>query len=142
MSKTITIVMAAALLVIGAGAGGYHFLVKPKKPAIAAKAAPPPPPKLAYVEVKEMTLRLADASAEHYIKLSPVLGVPAAKSDEITEKLPVVRDRIVTVVTARASTELATPAGKNRLKTDLMDALHRDFHEDVVEIYFSDYLVE
>jgi flagellar basal body-associated protein FliL len=58
------------------------------------------------------------------------------------EKVPVVRDRIVTIVTARSSADLATPAGKDKLKADLMDILHRDFHDDVVDIYFSDYLVE
>jgi len=134
--------MVAAVLLIGGGAGGYYFFVMAKKPAVAKKVAPPPPPKLAYVDVKEMTLRLSDTAAEHYIKLAPVLGVPTAKSDEITEKLPVVRDRIVTVVTARSAADLATPAGKDKLKADLMDVLHRDFHEDVVDIYFSDYLVE
>ncbi len=141
MSKRFITIVAAVLL-IGGGAGGYYFFVMAKKPAIAKKAAPPPPPKLAYVDVKEMTLRLSDTAAEHYIKLSPVLGVPTAKSDEISEKLPVVRDRIVTVVTARSAGDLATPAGKDKLKADLMDVLHRDFHEDVVDIYFSDYLVE
>jgi flagellar protein FliL len=142
MLRKIIIVAVAALILIGGAAGGYHFLFRGKKSAVAKKAAPPPPPKLAYVDVKEMTLRLADTAAEHYIKLEPVLGVPEKKSEEMTEKLPVVRDRIVTVVTALSSTDLATPAGKDKLKTDLLSAMHRDFHEDVVEIYFSDYLVE
>ena len=144
MPRKLLIIIVAAVLLIGAGGGGYYFFVKPRKHTVARKVVkpPPPPPKLAYVEVKEMTLRLADAGAEHYIKLSPVLGVPVAKSDEMGEKLPVVRDRIVTVVTARNSTDLATPAGKDKLKADLMNVLHRDFHEDVVDIYFSDYLVE
>jgi flagellar FliL protein len=141
MSKKLIIIVAAILLIAGGG-GGYYFLVLAKKPAVATKAPPPPPPKLAYVDVKEMTLRLADTGSEHYIKLSPALGVPIAKSDEMQEKLPVVRDRIVTVVTAHTSTDLATPAGKDKLKTELMTVLHRDFSEDVVEIYFSDYLVE
>ncbi len=141
MPKPIIIIVAAVLL-LGGGAGGYYFFVRAKKPAIAKKVAPPPPPKLAYVDVKEMTMRLADASSEHYIKLSPVLGVPEAKSDEMGEKLPVVRDRIVTVVTARSAADLSTPAGKDKLKADLMNVLHKDFHDDVVDIYFSDYLVE
>jgi flagellar FliL protein len=141
MPKPIIIIVAAVLL-LGGGAGGYHFFTRSKKPAIAKKVAPPPPPKLAYVDVKEMTMRLSDAGSEHYIKLSPVLGVPEAKSDEMGEKLPVVRDRIVTVVTARSAADLATPAGKDKLKADLMNALHHDFHDDVVDIYFSDYLVE
>jgi len=141
MSKKLIIIVAAVLLIAGGG-GGYYFFVRAKKPSVATKAPPPPPPKLAYVDVKEMTLRLADTGSEHYIKLSPTLGVPVAKSDEMQDKLPVVRDRIVTVVTAHTSTDLVTPAGKDKLKTELMTVLHRDFSEDVVEIYFSDYLVE
>jgi flagellar FliL protein len=141
MSKKLIIIIAAVVL-LGGGGGGYYFFVMAKKPAVAHKEPPKPPPKLAYVEVKEMTMRLADAGSEHYIKLSPVLGVPLAKSDEMGEKLPIVRDRIVSVVTARSSTDLATPAGKDKLKADLMNIMHQDFHEDVVDIYFSDYLVE
>ncbi len=142
MPKKLLIIVIAVVVLAGGGAG-YYFLLRPKRhPTVAKKAPPPPPPKLAYVDVKEMTLRLADPGAEHYIKLSPVLGVPVAKSDEMSEKLPVVRDRIVTVVTARNSTDLATPAGKDKLKADLMNVLHHDFHDDVVDIYFSDYLVE
>jgi flagellar protein FliL len=142
--KKIIIIVAAVLVLGGGGAGGYYhfFMGKGHKSAKAAPPPPPPPVKLAYVDVKEMTLRLADSDSEHYIKLSPALGVPVAKSDEMTDKLPVVRDRIVTVVTAHTSQDLVTPAGKNKLKTELMTALHHDFQEDVVDIYFSDYLVE
>jgi flagellar FliL protein len=129
MSKTIIIIIAAVVL-LGGGGGGFYFFVMAKKPAVAKAAPPKPPPKLAYVDVKEMTMRLADSGSEHYIKLSPVLSVP------------VVRDRIVTVVTARTSAELSTPAGEDKLKSDVMNVLHHDFHEDVVDIYFSDYLVE
>lgn len=97
---------------------------------------------VAYVDVKELTLRLADASVEHYIRLSPVLAVLSAKQDKIEERIPVVRDRIVTVVTAQTSSELATPDGERQLKKDLLRSLHEDFGEDVVDIYFSGYLVE
>ena len=143
MSKKIIIIVAAVLL-IGGGAGGYYYFFMARKHKVAKAAPPPPPPpiKLAYVDVKEMTLRLADTNSEHYIKLSPALGVPVAKSDEMTDKLPVVRDRIVTVVSAHTSQDLLSPTGENKLKNELMTALHRDFHEDVVAIYFSDYLVE
>jgi len=140
MPKKLIIIVLAAVVILGGG--GYYFFFMSKKPRVAKKAPPPPPPKLAYVDVKEMTLRLADANSEHYIKLSPVIAVPEKKSEEMGEKLPIVRDRIVTVVTARASADLASPAGKDKLKADLMTALHRDFQDDVVEIYFSDYLVE
>ena len=58
------------------------------------------------------------------------------------DKIPVVRDRIVTVVTARSSTELSSPDGQRKLKEDLVSILHKEFKDDLVDLYFSDYLVE
>jgi len=139
-SKLIIAGAAAALL---AGAGGLYVMQTRKGVADQAGVKhSAPAPKLAYVDVKEITLRLSDSSAEHYIKITPVLGVREAKSDEMQDKLPVVRDRIVTIVTARSSAELATPQGAAKLKQDLLAALRQDFPDGVMDIYFSGYLVE
>jgi flagellar protein FliL len=138
------IIGAGALVLVGAGGGAYYkFLRKP--PAAHGKVAqahPTPAPKVAYVEVKELTMRLADTDAEHYMKFSPVLAVRVSAADEMTEKMPIVRDRINAITSARPSTELATPAGQQKLKHDLLQALHGDFKDDVVDIYFDGYLVE
>ena len=99
-------------------------------------------PKVAYVEIREMTLRLADAGTEHYIKIDPVVAVRAKEEQAVVDRIPVMRDRIVTVVTARSSNELSSPAGERKLKEDLVTALHKDFQDTLVDIYFSDYLVE
>lgn len=134
-----------ALVLVGGGGGAYYkFLRKP--PAAHGKlvvhAQATPAPKVAYVEVKELTMRLADTDAEHYMKFSPVLAVRVAAADEMNEKMPIVRDRINTITSARSSTELATPIGQQKLKHDLLQALHGDFKDDVVDIYFDGYLVE
>lgn len=140
------------VLIAGAGVGLLNRIHKskllPGQGAAKSSSAPPkaasapPPPKVAFVEVNEVTLRLADSSSEHYIKLSPVLAVREAKAEEIQARLPVVRDRVVTLVTARPSTELATPQGELKLKKDLLEALRPDFRDEVVDIYFNGYLVE
>jgi flagellar protein FliL len=144
MNKMIMIGVGV-LALVGAGGGGAYFEFM-RKPHVAhaavAKPEPTPAPKVAFVEVREMTLRLADSDAEHYMKLSPVLAVQVSKTDEMTEKLPMVRDRINSIASARTSTELATPAGQQKLKSDLLHALHDDFKDDVVNIYFDGYLVE
>ena len=57
------------------------------------------------------------------------------------DRIPVVRDRIVAVVTARSSEELASPVGQRKLKEDLVATLHKDFQDKLVDVYFSDYLV-
>jgi flagellar FliL protein len=140
VSKKLIIVAAAGVLAIGGGtAAAMKFGIFGSG---AVTKAQPAAPKVAYVEVREMTLRLADSASEHYIKLDPVLAVQAKEAEAMENKLPIVRDRIVTVVTARSSTELAGPVGQRKLKEDLVSTLHKDFQDTLVDIYFSDYLVE
>jgi flagellar FliL protein len=141
VSKKLIIIAVSAVLVIGGGAAGaleLGLLGGGK----AGKPVEPVAQKLAYVEVREMTLRLADTATEHYIKIDPVLAVPVKEADAMQDKIPVVRDRIVTIVSARSSTELSSPAGQLKLKEDIVSTLHKDFKDDLVDLYFSDYLVE
>ncbi len=139
MKKVIIIALSA----VGLVGGGALAALKLGFLSGGAGAAPRPAPmKVAYVEVREMTLRLADSGSEHYIKLDPVLAVRASEAEAMENKIPVVRDRIVTVVTARSSGELASPTGQRKLKEDLVSTLHKDFQDNLVDIYFSDYLVE
>jgi flagellar FliL protein len=141
VNKKLIIIAVSAVLVIGGGAAGaleLGLLGGGK----AGKPVEPVAQKLAYVEVREMTLRLADTVTEHYIKIDPVLAVPVKEADAMQDKIPVVRDRIVTIVSARSSTELSSPAGQLKLKEDIVSTLHKDFKDDLVDLYFSDYLVE
>ncbi|MBV8055820.1 MAG: flagellar basal body-associated FliL family protein [Deltaproteobacteria bacterium] len=139
------LVIAAVAAVMGAGAAGGMFYWQTRdgatretlKQGIAAAA-----PKVAYVEVKEMTLRLADTSTEHYIKLTPVLAVQVNHVDEISTHDPVIRDRLVTLVSAHSSAELSTPQGETQLKHDILAALRSDFGDEVIAVYFTGYLVE
>ncbi len=142
--KKILIAVAALALAGGLGFGVRYYLHarKAHRAARAAKAAPSVPVKVAYVDVKEMTLRLDDSDAEHYIRIEPILAVLPSAAKQIKNTVPVVRDRIVTIVTACSSAELATPSGANKLKHAMLGALHRQFGNDVVGVYFSEYLVE
>jgi flagellar FliL protein len=143
VSKKLIIIAAAGVLVLGGGGAAAWELGmfgRSGGGAPAVKAAEPP--KVAYVEVREMTLRLADTDTEHYMKISPVLAVLAPEKDSMEDRLPIARDRIVAVVTARTSTDLSSPEGQKKLKKDLVTTLHQDFHDTLVDIYFSDYLVE
>lgn len=149
MRKIVVAGAGVVVLIAGAGVGlltrAHRFKAISSHGLARASESKPTasrPPKVAFVEVNEVTLRLADRDSEHYIKLSPVLAVREPKAEEIQAKLPIVRDRVVTLVTARPSTELATPQGQLKLKKDLLEALHPDFRDEIVDIYFNGYLVE
>ena len=130
-----------AALIAGAAAGTFYRRTTggPERSNQAAAAATP---KVAYVEVKELTLRLADTSSEHYIKITPVLAVRADKVDDVSQREPVIRDRLVTLVSARSSVELVTPQGETQLKHDILETLRNDFGDEIVGVYFTGYLVE
>ena len=130
-----------AALIAGAAAATFYWRMtgssgRPNQASMAAA------PKVAYVEVKELTLRLADTSSEHYIKLTPVLAVRVDSVDDISAHDPVIRDRLVMLVSARSSVDLATPQGEMQLKHDILEALRNKFGDEVVEVYFTGYLVE
>jgi flagellar protein FliL len=141
--KGLVIAGIAAALGAGATAGTIYWQTlgapagKDRKQNRAAEA-----PKVAYVEVKELTLRLADTATEHYIKVTPVLAVRVNSVEDISEHDPVIRDRLVSLVSARSSVELATPQGETQLKHDILEALQNDFGDEVIGVYFTGYLVE
>jgi flagellar protein FliL len=145
MGSKIIIASAAAAVLAASAAGGYFLYLRPAEVGghpSAMQAATPRPPRIVYVDAKELTLRLADPSAEHYIKLSPVLAVRESVAEALKDKVPVLRDRMVTIITGRQSSELSTPEGQQKLKKDLLDALRQEFPNQVIDLYFSGYLVE
>ena len=145
MAKRIVIFGGLTAALAGLGCGTIYWQKvgrAPVKPGKAAVAPAPPPPAVAYVDVNELTFRLADTSMEHYIKLNPVLAVRVKAADDLNEREAVVRDRILTVVSAHTSAELSTPLDEAKLKHEIIESLRHDFHDEVVDVYFNGYLVE
>jgi len=141
--KGVVVAGITAALVAGAAAGTIYWQtsgsgaqqhLKQEHSAAAAKVA--------YVELKELTLRLADTSSEHYIKLTPVLAVRMNSVEDVSTRDPVIRDHLVTLVSARSSVDLTTPQGETQLKHDILAALRSDFGDEVIAVYFTGYLVE
>jgi flagellar basal body-associated protein FliL len=141
--KGVVIAGITAALVAGAAAGTVYWKTSGGGPQQQLKQEHGTPvPKVAYVELKELTLRLADTSNEHYIKLTPVLAVRVNSVEDISTRDPVIRDHLVMLVSARSSVDLATPQGETQLKHDILEALRTDFGDEVINVYFTGYLVE
>jgi len=135
------IINAAVILVIASLAISGLLMIYGPFAGRAAKLASKHEPEV-YVDAKELTLRLSDSSAEHYIRMDPVLAVRASQREDIELKIPKVRDRILTIVSGQDSGALASPEGEQKLKQKLLDAFHKDFGDSITDIYFSGYLVE
>jgi flagellar basal body-associated protein FliL len=144
MAKKVRVVAATlAALTAGASAAAFYWHTNASSgQAHSTQERPSAPSKVAYIEIKELTLRLADTSSEHYIKFTPVLAVRQNSVEDVSAHDPIIRDRLVTIVSAHSSVDLATPQGETQLKHDILEALRNDFGDEVTGVYFTGYLIE
>jgi flagellar protein FliL len=118
-SKLLLIVM----LVLGlgtAGGAGWWFLGRAQEPT-EAKAAPVKPPMFHTLE--PFTVNLAEENGDHYLQLSVVYQVADEKAVEgVKTYLPIIRNRILLLLSGKRPSELATPEGKQKLVEELVGA--------------------
>ena len=94
-------------------------------------------------------MNLADAEENHFLRVSLDLAMdrvpPPLERDRPYSGLPMaqMRDAILSVLTLCKADALLTPEGKEKLKSDLRNALNRNNPElGVREIYFTEFLVQ
>lgn len=124
--------------------------------AAAATTAPGP-----MFQMKEMVVNLSDPGGRRYLKIAmsvefttgaaefrkAVAEERKLKQAEFEKSLapqqPLIEDTIITVLAARTTSDIATPEGKQKLKTDLKDSLNRVLGgEQVSNIYFSQFVTQ
>jgi flagellar basal body-associated protein FliL len=93
--------------------------------------------------LETFVLNLADQEQRSYLRVGIDLGL----SEELKrgEQAPVaqVRDTILGVLAEGKVNDLLTPAGKTKLKENLLQALQRREPElGVEEIYFTEFLIQ
>ncbi|MHB1137597.1 MAG: flagellar basal body-associated FliL family protein [Microthrixaceae bacterium] len=135
-------VLPALIVAGGLVVGG--FMMKPSAaPAAAAEAEEeeaPIPGEL--VALESMTLNLSDG---RYLRLGVALelveGVEAAEFEEsgATNRF---RDLIIDRVADLSADEVATPDGRDQLKSLLRDGGHELFEEEFFEIYLTELVVQ
>lgn len=108
----------------GGGAWWYYFKAQPTpaqapskgRPTVApakSKAEPKPPQ---FVSLEPFTVNLLEENGDHYLQASIVLQVSDDKSGEtIRAYMPVVRDRILRVLSGLHPSEILVPTGKQKL---------------------------
>ena len=131
--KMMPIIIAAVVaLLLGAGLA-FKF-------AGHKGSAKPPPPKVGEtLPLDEFMVNLADPSNDHYAKLTIALGLKQGVSSEgFKDKVPVTRDAIVMVLTAKTLDQVRTESGKEKLKSEIKRQVNKALGEDdVLAVYFE-----
>jgi len=128
----------AAVLAVGIAVGGY-FMGGSGGAATAAEPVKPPAGEIATME--PLSVNLADG---HFLKVGIALQLTEEVSlEEFGEgELAKAKDLLIEQVGGRPMEELATPEGRQALKEELVDGADETFHGDVIDVYFTDFVMQ
>lgn len=112
-------------------------------------------------ELKERVVNLADANGRRYLKIGLAIefstggaefrkaGPEARKAKQaefekdLAPQAPLIEDSIITILSVRTSSELSTPEGKQKLKTDIKQSLNELLGGDrVSNVYFTQFVMQ
>jgi flagellar FliL protein len=115
------VVVLAALVLVLAGGGFVGF-----KKVLGGPKKPEKPTVKSVVELEEFLVNLYQSSC--FLKCTIALGLSeeAGKGEEGGGgDTPVVRDAILMILTSKRESDISTPAGKEKLKHEIRDAVNR-----------------
>lgn len=153
MDKKAVAIMAAVLLVFMALVGGGFYVMWMKIAALA------PPEEIAEEEmdgegemaaVGEMlpldtfVVNLADTSGKRYLRATMQLELaPEQTAESFEQRLPQIRDVILTILPTKTFADIRTVDGKTALRSEIMQRLNTLLNvEGVVNIYFTEFVIQ
>lgn len=159
--KGLIIIIAVVLLVLGAGGVGAFIFMKKnanaehgedKKAAAKKEKKKHGPP--VFSPLEPFTVNLADPGREHYLQIGLTYEVAGADvGDALKAQMPLIRSRVLLLLTSRTADELGSPAGKAKLATELV-ALARaslanseapgaqNDENGVSDVHFSSFIIQ
>jgi flagellar FliL protein len=137
--KSKKLLIIAALVVVIAGAiGGYMYMdhaakVKKEHEEEANRKENAPP---IYIPMDEMIVNLPGRGGEHYLQTKIVLRTADSGTEsKIKQFEPVIRDKIITVLSSRQMQELATVEGKTMMAREIALVINSIIAPQITAIY-------
>lgn len=130
------LVVLAVMLLLGGGAAWYLLLGPGSKSAEAVE--PEPEVELgSVISVDPISINLAD---KHYLKLGLGLQVVAEVEEEPDGAKAL--DAAISLYSGRSMDELADPVRRDALKEELTVSLQKAYHDEVVDVYFTEFVMQ
>jgi flagellar basal body-associated protein FliL len=94
--------------------------------------------------VPRLDINLGNALENRFLRLSLSLEFKGGNSqkEELQMREPQIKDIIITTVGTRGRLELLNPKGKEKLRRDLLNRFNEVLERPVLNVYFSEFLVE
>lgn len=114
-------IAVALVAVLGIAGGAAWYFLAPHAPADAKAAAPKPP---VFVPLDAFTVNLAEENGDHYLQVGIVYQVSDDKVvDTMKQYMPVLRNRILLLLSSKKPSDLASVDGKRKLVDELVAAV-------------------
>ncbi len=145
----IILILVAVVLLAVAGGGFFFFVASGNKAQDTeaqeeVKKKKEEKPKVFYQFEDSFIVNLAETNAERYLKVTPVFEVESEDvQNEITEKLPQIKDILITIFSSKTLDEVTTLSGKDRLKQEIIDKVNEVLAKGkVTRVFFSDFVIQ
>lgn len=153
MSKKNIIIIAAVSVIVLAIVGGGFFMMWQKLSALDKSKAGETAKSPEKIEQSGMgpifpldsfIVNLSDQGGKRYLRITMGLELVDPKSnDEMTKRLPQIRDSILMILPSRKVDELQAIEGKNALRTEIISSLNGLLGKEVVKkIYFTEFVIQ
>jgi flagellar FliL protein len=119
-----------AVLVLALGGGGYWFFLKPQ--------GPPPPPEPGAVTVLEPVQ--INLEGGHYLRVGIALQQTSTVAEAVDGSKAL--DATIELFTGLDMNDLADPKVRHKLKDELTETLKEDYEDEVMGVYFTEFVTQ
>ena len=137
--------MALAVVLLGAGGGGAWWWTNRDAGTAQASVAPRAP---VFLNLEPFTVNLLEENGEHYLQTSLVFQVADQQVVETMKLyLPVIRNRILLLLSSKRPSDIASPEGKAKLVGEVTSAVRESIpgttpERGIVQTYIGSFVVQ
>ncbi len=148
--KRLLIFLLIGFLIIGIAGSGVFLILGKKGEEPEGEGSPKKEKKVRkskdtiFIVMDPVIVNLMDPTGKRYFQVRISLEVPTKKEeDELKKKEPLIRDRILTILSSKTVEEVIAPDAKDKIKEQILKKLNEELGEDMIlGVYITQYVVE
>ncbi|RZI42090.1 flagellar basal body-associated protein FliL [Herbaspirillum sp. HC18] len=143
--KKLFLIVGALLLAVGGG-GAWFFLGERAESASHAKQEAPKPP--VFVNMEPFTVNLQPENGDQYLQVQFTIQVAdPVQVDLIKMYMPLVRSRLLLLLSSKKPSEISTPEGKKKLQDEIVATVKQPFTpqsppQTVNGVFFTSFVIQ
>lgn len=147
--KKLFAMLGAILFALAAGGGAAWYFLGGKPAAEGethAKHEPPKPP--VFLQMEQFTVNLQPEVGEQYLQIAFTLQVANQEQVELIKLyMPLVRSRLLLLLSSKKASELSTADGKKKLQDEIIAAIKQPFGQnmppqEVSGVFFTSFVIQ